>query len=359
MPVTTSAKTSPPVAVQKRIAVIVNGNAKSVTEEILATLDQIVEGGDLFVSRSIEEGHDIAATVLERGYGTVLTGGGDGTFTALVSDVVRLARKQGKKPPRFGLLRLGTGNALSWVVGASEAAKGKGLAADIQKLRADAGARPMRLIEVEDRIAPFCGFGIDANVLADFHRVRDALRKVPIARSYLTGIASYAIAATTMSLPAYLVKPTPYVRVINEGSPAEHLGDNGRPVGAPIPKGELIYEGKARMVSASTIPYYGFGFRVFPYADERPDRMALRITTIGSIEFVSNFKKVWRGEYHNATTLFDYLVDKVRIEIEPATPFQVGGDAMGDRSSVSVSLMEEPIELVDFYAPPRGQRPAE
>ena len=81
--------------------------------------------------------------------------------------------------------------------------------------------------------------------------------------------------------------------------------------------------------------------------------MALRITTIGSVEFVANFKPIWRGEYANAETLFDYLVDRVRIEIEPRTAFQIGGDAMGERNSVEVS-MTEPIELVDLYAPPRA-----
>jgi diacylglycerol kinase family enzyme len=344
---------SPKTDAARRIAVIVNGNAKSVTEEVLSTLDEILEAGDLFVSRSVEEGREIAKTVVDRGYGTVLTGGGDGTFTSVVSTVVPLARKRGQKPPRFGLLRLGTGNSLAWVVGASNA-KGRGLAADIQRLRGDAGARPMRLVEVEGTLAPFCGFGTDANVLADFHAVRDAFRKLPLPIHWTGGLVSYAIAATTRTIPAYLVKPIPHVRVINLGADAQKVGESGRAIGRPVGKGELIYEGKARMVSVGTIPYYGFGFRVFPYADEHADRMQLRITTIGSIEFVANFSKIWRGDYVNPTTLFDWWVDRVRIEIEPATPFQIGGDAMGSRTEVEVALSAEPIELVDFYAPPRG-----
>ena len=337
----------------RRIAVIVNGNAKSVTDEVVETLDQILEAGDLFISRSVEDGAKFAKTVIDRGYGTVLTGGGDGTFTSVVTQVVREARARKVKPPRFGLLRLGTGNSLAWVVGASSA-KGRGLAADVQRLRTDAGARPLRLVEVEGILAPFCGFGIDANVLADFHKVRDAFKKLPLPIAWTGGALSYAVAATTRTIPAYLVKDVPYVRVINTGSDAFHIGESGRPSGEPIKTGELIYEGKARMVSASTIPYYGFGFRVFPFADEREDRMALRVTTIGSIEFVSHFTKIWRGEYMSPTSLFDYLVDRVRIEIEPSTAFQVGGDAMGNREKVEVALSAEPIEIVDFYAPPRG-----
>jgi diacylglycerol kinase family enzyme len=40
---------------------------------------RILQGGDLFVSRSLEEADEIARVLVSRGYGTVLTGGGDGT----------------------------------------------------------------------------------------------------------------------------------------------------------------------------------------------------------------------------------------------------------------------------------------
>jgi diacylglycerol kinase family enzyme len=342
----------PPESQSSRIAVIVNGNAKSVTDEVLATLDEILETGDLYVSRSIDEGNAIARTVLDRGYGTVLTGGGDGTFTNVVTQVVKMARERGVKPPRFGLLRLGTGNALSWVVGSS-GKKGQLLAADVLRLRDEAGARPLRLVECEGILAPFCGFGTDASVLADYHAVRDGFKKLPVPHKWVAGAVSYAVAATTRTIPKYLVKPVPFVRVTNIGGDAFKIGPNGRPLDRPIKKGERIFEGKARMVSCGTIPYYGFGFRVFPYADERPDKMALRITTIGSVEFVTNFKPIWRGEYQNSTSLFDYLVDKIDVEIEPQTAFQIGGDAMGERSHVQVA-MTEPIEIVDLYSPPRA-----
>src|SRR5687767_6405334 len=108
------------------------------------------------------------------------------------------------------------------------------------------------------------------------------------------------------------------------------------------------------MVAAGSIPYYGFGFRMFPYADDRPDRMHLRIAVITSFEFVANFRPIWRGEYENLETVFDYLVEAVRIEMDPETPFHIGGDAIGDRGEVTLRLQREPLELVDFYAPPRG-----
>src|SRR5258708_7411303 len=145
-------KSAPPLS--DRIAVVVNGNARNVTADVISTLDRILQGGDLFVSRRIEEGPELARTIVNRGYGTVLTGGGDGTFTNIVTVVVTEARRQGRPFPRFGFLRLGTGNALAWVVGASHA-KRRGLAKDLQRLHEEAGSRALRLIEVDGLIAPF------------------------------------------------------------------------------------------------------------------------------------------------------------------------------------------------------------
>ena len=334
----------------QRIAVVVNGNAKNVDAEVISTLDQILLGGDLFVSRRLEDARDIARTLVERGYGTVLTGGGDGTFTVMVTEVVREARRQGRALPRFGFLKLGTGNALAWVVGASKA-KGRGLAADIQRLRDDAGSRPVRLIDVEGFIAPFCGFGADAVMLSDYADVKSRLSKTPL-RRMAQGPLSYVVAAVTRTLPGYVLRGMPHCRIVNEGADAFRVGAKGSLLGSPIPAGEVLYEGPMRIVATSTIPYYGFGFRAFPYAEERDDRMNLRVSTITPLGLVRNFGSIWRGEFEDPDVMFDWLVEAVTIECDPPSPFQIGGDPQGERSRVHAALSEQPIRLVDFYAPP-------
>ncbi|HMR08124.1 MAG TPA: diacylglycerol kinase family protein [Polyangiaceae bacterium] len=342
---------APVPSASDRIAVVVNGNAKSVTDEVISTLDQILLGGDLFVSRQLEDSSDIAKTLLSRGYGTVLTGGGDGTFTVMVSAIVREAREQGKALPRFGLLKLGTGNALAWVVGASRA-KGRGLAADIQRLREDAGSRHVRLVEVDGFLTPFAGFGVDAVVLRDYTDVKALLMKTPL-RRYAAGPLSYALGSITRSIPSYFFRPEPHCRITNEGGDAFRMGDQGQVVGPPIPRGEVIYEGPAKVAGLGSIPYYGFGFRFFPFADERDDRMHLRVSTIGPVKFVANFPGIWRGEFHDPNVVFDYLVEAVRMEMDPPTEFQIGGDPRGVHAEVSARLSPEALRLVDFYAPPR------
>jgi diacylglycerol kinase family enzyme len=342
-----SASVPPP---SERVAVVVNGNAKNVTEEVISTLDQILMGGDLFVSRRLEDCREIAHTLVARGYGTVLTGGGDGTFMVMVTEVVRAARRQHRPLPRLGLLRLGTGNALAWVAGASQA-KGRGLAADIQRLHQDAGSRPLRLIEVDGVIAPFCGLGADAVVLSDYQAFKRTVQDTPL-RGLLASPVGFIAAAATRSVARFVLRPRHHCRVVNEGSEAFRVGPRGSILGPPIARGEVIYEGATRVAAMSTIPYYGFGFRFFPYAEEREDRMHLRLASIGVVPFVRGFHAIWRGEFEDQQSMMDYLVDAVSIEMDPPAAFHIGGDEHGQRERVEARLFPEVIRLVDFYAPP-------
>jgi len=193
---------------------------------------------------------------------------------------------------------------------------------------------------------------VDAVVLRDYAAIKKRLAHGPF-RRIAPGPISYAIAATTRTIPSYVVRRTPHCRVINEGSDAVRIGEKGAVVGSPTRKGAVLYEGPAKIAAVSTIPYYGFGFRMFPYAEDRPGRMHLRISDITPLAFVANFKAIWRGEYDDLETVFDYLVDDVTIEMDPATSFQIGGDLRGDRARVRIRITE-PIQIVDFYAPPRG-----
>lgn len=331
-----------------RVAVVVNGNARGATDEVISSLHQLMLGGDLFVSRVISEADEIAKIVVDRGYGTVLTGGGDGTFTTMVTKVVREARKQGKPLPRFGFLKLGTGNALAYVVGAVGVKRGE-LAADFQRLRQETGSKKIHLVQVEDTLTPFCGFGLDALVLEDYHHVKAVLDSTPLKR-VVPGLLGYAIASTTRTMPRYLLQRAPECRIINTGAPAQRLDEKGEPLGAPVAAGQILYEGPARLVGVSTIPYYGFGFRAFPFADSRPGRMQIRIANLGIWQFSAHLRDVWSGRYQNAKAIFDYMVEEATIEMNPSTAFQVGGDLVGSRSSVSVRVSPKPIRLVDFYA---------
>jgi diacylglycerol kinase family enzyme len=331
------------------VAVVINGRARSVTREGISDLEQVLRGTDVFVSHSLEQARSIAELIVARGYGTVLTGGGDGTFTVMVSEIVRVADKLERPRPRFGFIKLGTGNALAHVVGASGK---RSLAADIRRLKGEAGSRRIGLVEVDGLLSPFCGFGADAALLLDYEAVKSSLSKTPL-RPLASGLMSYLFSGALRTVPNLLLQRMPHCRVINRGGDVFRLGRQGRVLGRPIPAGKVVYEGPARLAAVSTIPYYGFGLKMFPYASERGDRMHLRIMTVGPVEFARNLPAIWRGDYENPATIFDFLIDDVSIEMDPSTPFQIGGDVQDSRREVRVRLSPKPVRLVDFYAPPR------
>ncbi|MEM1417442.1 MAG: diacylglycerol kinase family protein [Myxococcota bacterium] len=331
-----------------RVAVVVNGNARRVTEEIVGILDELVRSGDLFVSRSLDEGREIAARIVARGYATVLTGGGDGTFTQMVTWVTQEARAQGKEPPRFGLLKLGTGNALAWVLGSGKAHTA---VADLARIRTEGGTRNLRLLDIEGTLAPFAGLGAGALALQHFEHVKARLGGVPGIGKHLTGGVSHAVAIVGRAVPDVLRQAPGEVRIVNRGAPATKLDADGQPTGIPFPTGAVIYGGTHRGVLASTIPYWGFGARIFPFANEREDRFHLRVVDIGSAAVARNLRGIWQGTYRDPK-VHDVLVEHVEIQLGRPTPLEIGGDYVGDRERLEIRLSPEPVRVVDYYAPP-------
>ena len=63
---------------QHRLAVLLNGRAKSVDESVIGAVASLVPHEDLYVSRDLTDSRRIVRTIVERGYRTVLTGGGGG-----------------------------------------------------------------------------------------------------------------------------------------------------------------------------------------------------------------------------------------------------------------------------------------
>lgn len=333
-----------------RVAIVVNGNAKQVTEELVETLDQIVQSGDLYVSRSLEEGREIARTIVSRGYPTVLTGGGDGTFVQVVTWVTAEATAQGKEWPQFGFLRLGTGNALAWVLGAGNA-PGKGVVADLAKIRGTAGSRELRLLEVEGTLTPFAGLGVDSIALQHHEQTKAWMQRTPVLKNLASAQVTYATSITTRSLPEFLFRPHPRVRIVNEGETAYLLGKDDK-IARAFERGETIYEGPARMAAFSTIPYWGLGARMFPFADERHDRFQLRVSDITSWQVVRHFGALFDGTYRG-DTMTDFLCESISVHYEETIPLQIGGDLAGERTRVDVRLCPRPIRVIDFYSPPQ------
>src|SRR5262249_6269555 len=157
-----------PLVRPRRVAVVLNANARRVDDETLRWVRAVVPERDLFVSRAIHESPAIARHLVTSGYDAILWGGGDGTFANGVAEVMTAAR--GRRVPEVGVRRLGTGNAIADAIGANPATR-EGLADDLQRARGARGARNARqiaMLDVDGRPSLFCGFGLDAQILDDF-----------------------------------------------------------------------------------------------------------------------------------------------------------------------------------------------
>ncbi|MFW5921184.1 MAG: hypothetical protein ACOCUS_05035, partial [Polyangiales bacterium] len=241
----------------------------------------------------------------------------------------------------------------AWVLGAqSSGHKGRGPIVDLARLRTEAGSRPLRMLNVEGTLAPFAGLGIDSIALQHFRDVKAAFERTPVLNKVATGGVAYVTSIVGRTLPGFLLRPHYHVRVVNEGEPVQRLGVDGQPVGAPVEKGEVVYEGPSRMVAMSTIPYWGFGARIFPFADDREDRFSLRVVDINSFDVAMHIREIWKGTYRD-DRVHDFLVDRIAVHYDEAMPLQIGGDVVGERSVVEAALSDRPIEVVDYYSPPR------
>lgn len=330
-----------------RFAVVVNGNARGVTDDLVSVLDEILVAGDLYVSRTLEEGREIAKRIVEKRYDVVLTGGGDGTFVQMVTWITEDARALGVPRPGFGFLRLGTGNALAWVLGATSGGT-RGVLVDIARARRAGAKGSLRLIDVAGKLAPFAGIGVDGMAVQDFESVKSRFERIPFLGPRATGGLAYVVSIGGVSMPKVLMQPTVNVRIVNEGSPTAVLGADGKPRGPLVPHGQTLFEGPVRSCIFSTIPFWGFGAKVFPLADPRGDRFHLRAVNIDSVAVARNLRGIWNGTYRSPDVA-ELLVERVAIELEKPVPLEVAGDAAGSFTRLPVALHDEPVRVVDFF----------
>jgi diacylglycerol kinase family enzyme len=330
-----------------RVAVLLNANAKAVNAQVRRSLSLVVPDEHLYLSRNDEEASDIAEAVVSRRYRTVFAGGGDGTFVGWVNRILESAKRRGARAPRFGVLALGTGNAVAEMVGASPRRHVEDLA---RYVRGEVGrTRRLDLITCDGRRTPFAGAGIDAAVLNDYRWVKQALSGTPLAQLGL-GLTGYSLAIALRSAPRRVMERPSYCEIQNTGGPAWRLDAAGVRIGRPIAHGELLYAGPCMLAAASTVPYYGLGLKAFPFAGVEPGAMQLRlVTAIGVGTLLANLPSVWAGSFTHPG-LIDFHADRVTLRFDRPTPLQIGGDAEGLRSEVTIGMAADPVELVDFGA---------
>ena len=267
----------------------------------------------------------------------------DGTVQSFLNhsiDYVDDARRAAAAAyPSIGVLKLGTGNAISAYTGAED------YLPDLQRM---VGWRARRqktsLIEVEGQQCHFAGFGLDAAILNDYLEVKD---------TWLGKKLRYALSVPAVTLPKQFLNwfsKYPLVHIINEGRPAYRIGPHGQTIGRPIATGETIYHGPMLIAGAATTPYYGYGLKLYPHVERRPGTMQLRVAWASPIETISRLPSVWNGTCLSKN-IRDFYCDKIRFVFDQDAPFQIGGDGAGTRQEATFSLSEHTIELIDLTEP--------
>ncbi|MFH1810229.1 MAG: diacylglycerol kinase family protein [Pseudomonadota bacterium] len=342
-----------------RTAVMLNINAKKVTSRVVDRVAQVVPHTDLFLSRSFDDARKQVETVVARGYGRVLAGGGDGTLVTLINLIDRTIRRcldRGQQVPfpEMGMLRLGTGNAVASVLGAGS------LIPDVKRhLRGEDQLRvqlDMLRVGDQDTLCPFAGIGYDGEILGDYNWVK-AHAQNPVAKALMQTSLGYLAGLFLRTLPRKLAEfgrnlPEIEVRARGRAFRVDHQANDA----LVRADDELLYRGPVGFAGAGTVPVYGFNFRVFPFAGRVPGLMHLRVTDVSALTAVANLGGLWRGTWRHPQ-LHDFLVEGVEIVGDRPLPYQLGGDAAGARANLDLRVAEQPLAMAAL-APPRLALPA-
>jgi diacylglycerol kinase family enzyme len=335
---------TPYLPAKLRFGLLLNGNARRVTQRLVDRLRAHVPMGDLYYTRSLEEAATAMRDIYRKEYDVLLVGGGDGSFLQAMTALQKIQASDPipRRLPAYGVLPLGTGNAVASVIGADPK-----LIPTLERLQRRDHDIPLRFhhwVEVEGTQAPFAGLGFDSLALNTYKSLLASLKDTPF--QFLgKGFLGYMNAIFLLSLPRFLMQKPAEIEVYNEDDYAALLGADGKPV-REFGKGELMFRGRPIMTAASTVSCYGFHFQNFPFARDG-QRMQLRIADLPVRDVLLNLPAVWRGEYRHPQ-LHDFAVQRIRIACERPMPLQIGGDAVGEREEIIMARSARPTLMADL-----------
>ena len=136
----------------------------------------------------------------------------------------------------------------------------------------------------------------------------------------------------------------------NLGAPAIEMGKSGA-TGHVIEAGDVVWKGACTLVAGATIPYFGFGLKMFAFATSRPGTFHLRCGDAGLFEIMRSTPAAFRGEYFS-DHVRDFMCDRVAIELDRESAIEAGGELLGRRSRIELAL-GAPISIVSL-APNRS-----
>ncbi len=324
-----------------RAVAIVNANARRLRRRLRDQLERALPGGVRF-TKTLDEARGVVREEIRRGVELVVLGGGDGTIVMGLALIAEACRGMGRAEPAIGVLRLGSGNAIADTVSA-----GEDLAGELARLgRGEGRWRQLPMLDVLGVRAPFVGMGVDAQLLEDHEAVARVVDLVPGARRFVGGGARYALSVALRSLPRFATRARANVVVTNLGGPAIEMARGG-PTGRQLPTGAVLWSGECTLVAGATIPYFGFGLKMFAFTDKRAGHFQLRCGDAGLFEIMRSTRSAFRGEYFS-DHVRDFLCDRVELALDAEVAIEAGGELLGRRRRVELALANAPVTVVQL-----------
>ncbi len=325
----------------KGIFILVNANAKRGGRRVAVQISRALPGASVRLTRSIEEiGGWLRPVLQHEEPRCLLSAGGDGSAVALLNALDRVVPK-GEAFPPVGALPLGTGNAWAHSLGARK------LDHCVRALGKHDGPVPTRryaLFEVDGTLTFFGGCGWDAQILDDY---RSQMRASPSSR-IAKSVWGYLTAMMTRTVPKTILRGRPHVLIENLGDEVWVI-DEGRRL-RPLDgarRGTILYEGMASVAGAATCSEFGYGFKAYPFAERLLDWLNIRIYDQKAFTAVRDIPKLWRGE-HPLRGMHDWFASEVRMTFSRPVPLQIGGEAVGTRTTVEFKRSPRRVDALDW-----------
>ncbi|MBX3156843.1 MAG: hypothetical protein KF773_12790 [Deltaproteobacteria bacterium] len=327
-----------------RAVAIVNRTARGARGRAAHELEAALPGGVRFTD-SLEHARGVVRAEIQRGRDLIIFGGGDGTVVMGLALIAEACRGTGAPEPAIAVLRMGSGNAMADAAGASADP-----AADLRRLARGEGTwRPTPMIEVLGVRAPFVGTGVDAQLIEDERavgRVVDrVVDRIPGAHRIVGGAARYALSIALRSVPRFATSARAHATVTNRGAPAIEM-DRGGATGRSVPREHALWSGACTLVAAATIPFFGFGLKMFSFAGDSRDRFQLRCGDAGLLEILRRTPAAFRGTYFSPNVR-DFLCDRATIELDREVPIEAGGELLGRHRRIDITVTS-PVTLVSL-----------
>ena len=294
----------------EKVAVLLNRNARLVTDKLVRQMERLVGSEHIYYSRNLDEAEAFTREIIQKGYGTIACGGGDGTLCGTVNFVrqyideanawrqerfIRFGEQQELiASPRFVFLKLGTGNGIAPVVGASDPLR------DLRKVIEYAPGRAHRvpMLEIEGEKCFVAGLGYDSQILADYNWMKNNTNNW-LLKWLMHSVVGYLAASITRTVPRALFGDTRLRAKVTTRGRAFYVDPRRGDAIEEIAPGTTIFEGPASFIGTGTMPYFGYRFRAFPFSNIMPGMMNLRIASIGPLSALYNLVALW-GELTGA-----------------------------------------------------------